>query len=615
VSAAAPPTSLRAGALSARLMGAALRHVRLGGVEVVREIAVAVRDPEWGTVPAELSGVVLHADPDGRRFTVTFDARHRDGDIDFSWRGEIAGDAERLRFTMDGAATAAFAYRRIGICVLHPSRTSCGRMLAARGPGGPHAQRLPTAVAPQDEIDGINPPLFPAFEWLSIAFGDGLDVEFAFDGDLFEMEDQRNWTDASLKSYSQRPLSAPEPTPAGAGERFRQAVTLSWRGAVDDPAPATDTVTLTLGPPLGRRPPRLGTARTVGRPPLRASHPLADAHLAHLRVDVWPDRSNAADELDAGLADARASGMRLELALHLAEPEGHRDALRALAAAVSEADLARVLVYVDGCDVTPAAAMRHVRDALGAVAGATPTGGGAELNFAELNRVRPAPAPFDVLCFALSPTVHADDDEAIMSTLEAQRAVMATAALFDGGRPVVVSPITLREHERAGLRPPDPRQGSVFAAAWAVGSVKALGEAGATALTLFETVGLRGLVDDGPTPALHALWDVAELADGEIVAGWSSDPGAAQILALRRGARRRLIVLGLRAEPTSVAVGPVVGRVRIRSLDERSAGDAARDPAGFRASGRSVRAEGQVRLELDGYTVACLDVDEQGAAP
>mgnify|MGYP006195238293 CR=1 FL=1 len=48
-------------------------------------------------------------------------------------------------------------------------------------------------------------------------------------GDVFEMEDQRNWTDASYKTYV-RPLALPWPYTLEAGTELEQAVTpsLDW---------------------------------------------------------------------------------------------------------------------------------------------------------------------------------------------------------------------------------------------------------------------------------------------------------------------------------------------------------------------------------------------------
>ena len=67
---------------------------------------------------------------------------------------------------------------------------------------------------------------------------------------MFEMEDQRNWSDASYKTYS-RPLSLPFPYPIAAGERVRQSV---WIG-VKEAAPAVepsdaDLVRLEVGGPV-----------------------------------------------------------------------------------------------------------------------------------------------------------------------------------------------------------------------------------------------------------------------------------------------------------------------------------------------------------------------------
>ena len=50
--------------------------------------------------------------------------------------------------------------------------------------------------------DGTDLPLFEPVSDLDIAHVSGGVVRFDFSGDLWEMEDQRNWTDASYKSAS-----------------------------------------------------------------------------------------------------------------------------------------------------------------------------------------------------------------------------------------------------------------------------------------------------------------------------------------------------------------------------------------------------------------------------
>ena len=60
-----------------------------------------------------------------------------------------------------------------------------------------------------------------------------MSVTVNLDGDMFEMEDQRNWADASYKTYC-RPLSQPFPYTLKKGQKVRQAVTVevvarNWR--------------------------------------------------------------------------------------------------------------------------------------------------------------------------------------------------------------------------------------------------------------------------------------------------------------------------------------------------------------------------------------------------
>ena len=50
-------------------------------------------------------------------------------------------------------------------------------------------------------------------------------ADVRMEGDTFEMEDHRNWTDASFKTYV-RPLALPWPYTLPKGETFKQSVTL-----------------------------------------------------------------------------------------------------------------------------------------------------------------------------------------------------------------------------------------------------------------------------------------------------------------------------------------------------------------------------------------------------
>jgi hypothetical protein len=86
----------------------------------------------------------------------------------------------------------------------------------------------------------------------------GLKVTCRMEGDTFEMEDQRNWTDASYKTYV-RPLALPWPYVITKGETIDQKVTLKVSGTVSKIKAVESRLVLTVGeqtagramPPLG----------------------------------------------------------------------------------------------------------------------------------------------------------------------------------------------------------------------------------------------------------------------------------------------------------------------------------------------------------------------------
>jgi hypothetical protein len=117
--------ALRAGPLSLIYESGDLRYIRLGRREILRRVYVALRDRNWGTVPPVLSNVQIEQTDDA--FQMSYDVEHRQGEIDFFWRGSITGDARgTMSFAMDGVARSSFLRNRIGFCVLHPIHECAG---------------------------------------------------------------------------------------------------------------------------------------------------------------------------------------------------------------------------------------------------------------------------------------------------------------------------------------------------------------------------------------------------------------------------------------------------------------------------------------------------------
>lgn len=634
--------ALRAGSFTAYLDGADLRDVRLGGIELVRRLYFALRDENWDTIPGTLENLSVDIRADS--FQITFDSHHRHRDLDFRWHGMIRGDGStNISYTMSGTALSAFRYCRIGFCVLHPPGEYAGRPFSGRSSDGPVAGHLPTTVGPQRYEGGLYFPLFNAVSNLSVSLASGVEAQFDFVGDLFEMEDQRNWTDGSFKTYC-TPLSLGYPHAASPGQTFAQRVAISASGQSSVSVSTGDGVNLSLGQPLGRELPQLGLGMATHDAGLseRDKELLSALHLDHLRVDLHPSTNDAATSLARAEKECSALGCSLELALFLTDDAGQE--LAGLESRIPPAaPVSRVLVFHEGEQVTSQKWIELARNTIGPRLPGVPFCGGTNLYFAELNRSRPNPAGLDAVAYSINPQVHASDERSLIENLEAQRDTVVTARSFCDELPLVVSPITLKPRfnpdavgpepaPRAGELPSavDPRQMSLFAAAWTLASIKQLAEGGAASVTYYETSGWRGVKEtDGGCPApelfcsrpglvfpvYHVFADIADLKTAEIIACSSTDPLRVQGLALQADGRLHLLLTNLTAEAQTCVVAPLNGtRVATRTLDADTAPQAMAQPDEFRSRRDWVPiASSTLTLDLAPYSVTRIDLGREGS--
>jgi hypothetical protein len=630
------PVALRAGPLTAVLDGVDLRYVRLGDTELVRRIYVAVRDRNWNTIPGVTSEVEIGQADDS--FAVRFEVRHYSPDTDFSWRGTITGSGDgRISFQMDGRGERSMLYNRIGFCVLHPWREAAGRRFRGQTPDGPVAGELPLLVGPQRFVDGAYVALLPSVSRLEVELPAGGNVLLEFEGDLFETEDQRNWTDASFKTYC-TPLALGFPHELGEGERKTQTVSVSAVGTTEPlPLESGSSPLLSVGGSRGARVPDIGLAVSAGVPglsgeELRLLRVLGPAHLrceVHLGQTEWPAG------LAAAVGCARSLAARLELALFV-DGAAVLTGLDALASALAGVDLARVLVAVQDAqtttveETTPPDVVSAVREGL--ALGSVPVAGGTDMYFCELNRTRPATERMDGVFWSMNGQVHAFDDISVLETPEAQGEQVRAARAFAAGRPLFVGPVTLRRRYNVNATGPeeqhldelpdsvDPRQASLIGAAWTLASVKHLSEQGADAVTYFETMGWRGVIqgDDEPAlpeqfpgragqvfPLFHVLADAAELRGAEVARCEGGDPlEVAAVAAIRPDGALSVLAANLTGHPLSFSLTGVAGEARVRRCNENTAELAMSEPERFRASASS---EPVSELRLAPYETVRID--------
>jgi hypothetical protein len=637
----APPDMpvLRAGPVTVLLDGVDLRYVRIGRTELVRRVYAAVRDRNWNTVPGTVSGLDVDARDDS--FDVRFRMRHTSHDVDFSWDGAITGDsAGRITYSFEGRAERDLEYNRIGLCVHHPWRETAGRPYRTRTPDGESQGEFPSLIGPQRVVDGVYHALFPAYDRLEVQLEDGGSLLFEFEGDLWETEDHRNWTDANFKTYS-TPISLGFPHALEAGRPRAQRITVTPHGV----AAGDEThgpVRLSIGAPTGTTVPAIGVgldsdgyAPTEHEAALLAA--LAPAHVrveAHLGAEDWPE------SLARARAVAARVGSHLEISLHL-RPE-HADTLAAVARALEGGPpVDRVLVILAGGrtstpeETTPATLVDLARGALGAALPGTALVGGTEMYFTEINRTRPQADTWDGVCFSITPQVHAFTDVDVIENLDAQGENVRSAHALAGGKSIHVSPVTIRRRVNFHAAVPDPepepgelpdavdvRQPSLYGAAWTVGSVKYLAEAGCSSITYYEATGWRGVVerDEGtrlpdrfhsnagePFPLYHPLADATGWRGADVLSCESEDRLVAIGLAVRVENGTALLVANVTPSPQQVIVGPLEGSFLLRRLNETTAASAGSAPESFRAGGERDDVSGELVLRLGPYEVVRVE--------
>ncbi len=521
------PELLTAGPLSLELDGDDVRAVRFGGREVLRRLYVGVRTPDWATVPGHVRERVIAAD--GDRVRVELVADHRQDDMAVEVRIVLVLDpAGELTYRAELEALTAFEFNRMGICVLHPDEGCAGRPYWARGTDGEISGRLPQLIAPQDVRGGQNQPLFPAFEELELELDD-VRVRLRCTGDRFETEDQRNWTDASFKTYS-TPSGLGLPLAVAAGDVLRQQVTVTFAGSPPPRVEAPAEILVTVDGATGQALPALGVALPAD-PTALAS--LGPAHL-RVRLDLGAPEAEWRQALADAAAAAATAGAGLEVAL-LVQARS-RAALPEAAAALAGVGVPihRLLVFPRAGGVTDDAWLRELREVVSPAVPGVPLGGGAESDFADVNRAMPR-AALDVLAWGLNPQIHASDARSIMETPPVQGLTVRTAMALRPEAAFALGPVAIG---------PGRRLDDDLGPAWAVLSVKHLAEAGVEAVT-FDLAGAAA------PPALRAL---AALRGAEVLAATSADPARADVLAVRGGDTVRIFAVNPTPEPQVLAL-------------------------------------------------------------
>jgi hypothetical protein len=570
------PVHLSAGPLSCELVEGNLRNIRFAGIEVLRAVSFVVRDKDWGTYAPRIDALEIAQEAD--RFAVGYRAECVGaGGERLLYRGRISGGPAHLLFEGEALPETGFLTNRCGFTILHPVVGLAGEPVEVEHVDGSRAEaRWPELIDPKQP--------FMAMRAISHQVAPGIRASCRMEGDVFEMEDQRNWSDASYKTYV-RPLALPWPYLLPAGVPVRQSVRLD----IDAQAPpATPTraaapVTLSLGEPGGSLPrfgltitPREAAATAAALATLERIAP--QSLLFHF--DKTAGHGPAELAAFAGIAAAHAGESVLECVLPCeAALDGELGAIAAeVAAAGLRLDAIAVCPAVDrrstppGSPWPPCPPLAEVYRAARRAFPALRLGGGMFSYFTELNRKRPPAEHLDFVTHCTCPIVHDADDRSVMQSLEALPFILrSTRAIIGAEKPYRIGPSTIGmrhnpygarlvpnpQRRRIAMAEIDPRQDGLFAAAWMIGYAARLAEAGVESFTGAALTGPFGLIADGGAlrPVGHAAMFLARLGGSGSLGVSSSDP--ASVLALGgtdAGGRDILLAANLTGSAQSLAL-------------------------------------------------------------
>ena len=295
------------------------------------------------------------------------------------------------------------------------------------------------------------------------------------EGEEFEMEDQRNWSDASFKTYG-RPLALPWPFVLPAGVPVPQSVAVAVRAAAGA-APAAPPRSDRSRSRSAHRPARASRRSAWSSRPAEVAAALAALdRLAEIGAAAHPLRlrsrppATAPDALRRlrRAAGGLPGGLRPRMRRRRRGRPRRRARRRRRGGAPAGLRLASVAVCpaVDRKSTPPGSAwpacppLDEIYAAARAAFPGLPLGGGMFSYFTELNRKRPPLELLDFVTHATNPIVHAADDDSVMETLEALPHITRSARAIIGDRRYRIGPstIAMRQNPYGARTMPNPRR-------------------------------------------------------------------------------------------------------------------------------------------------------------
>lgn len=471
-----------------------IRKVRNGHKEVLRAVYPALRDQNWGTIPMEIIDESVISDD--KSFHTISDVSFINGNINFGAQLQVTGKPnEILEYRFSGKALNTFIKNRIGLNILFPLYGYTNRAFEIMTTEGQRKQKkFPEIISPHQPAKKIK-----EIYWKM----NGLSFEMVFEGDAFEMEDQRNWTDGSYKIYS-TPLELPFPVEIKKGDTIFQKVIFKSYTKKTSYVVDKKEIQIEIHDHRPYPLPNIGYFRNAHKTGLteREISILRELKTGHYRTDVYLHRSNREEVLLNSTKESERLHTPLYLTLHFSSEYQNELSWLLTYAENQHINPKWISLFDEKTKITSDNLTKHVLPAIKHLFPDALFGCGVDAYFAELNRTRPDAEKYDFITYSICPQIHANDNLSLIENLEGQGPTVQSAAKIYPGYPVHISPVTLNQRfnvvavdeNQQDYPLSDKRQCNFFNAMWTLISIKNLTQDGAAVVTYFESTGPRGLI-------------------------------------------------------------------------------------------------------------------------
>ncbi len=445
-----------------------LRKIKLKGQEIIQRIYYAVRDEAWLNVSYTLINYVSRNEQ-GKE-AVSFDLLFKRDRIEFNTHVKIETNANFISIETKGEACSDFNKNRIGLCI-HLSASLKGTVCeVVHSDKTKTTSSLPVLISPHQPFKDI-----VGISWMQ---GNNR-IDVSFEGDIYEMEDQRNWTDASYKIYS-TPLELPFPVHVKKGDIFYQKITITTNNteiSSEKTAEKEDEIKVFQCP-------YFGILDTNNFNELYQENTL----FSFIRLDVRLYKKSWKEDLSPIIEKSCNLKLALYCVLYFSKNYSSEiaDFLRFIEQEKLTEKVHSIALLSNERFVLSDSALKKISQVLRPNLEKVRIGGGTDANFAQLNRNRPKTEFLDFIFYSIQPQEHASDRLSLCENIMGQYDTANTAKSFSDGKDIDISALSFYRRFNANIDffakgdsvVTYENKGSNFEAGWLIGSMYQLIVAG-----------------------------------------------------------------------------------------------------------------------------------------